>query len=420
MIPSLSANSSNAGFIPRLIHPAPQPMNILHVYKDYFPVLGGIENHIRQLAEAQAAQGHRVTALVTAPGRRSMEAMMNGVRVIKAGRLISVQSAPLSLSFPFHLRRQAAEADIVHLHAPYPPGEAANLWLGRGRKTVITWHSDIVRQKTLLRVYGPILRRVLQKADGIIPTSEPYARSSPWLRPHLNKCSPVPLGIDTQRFRPDAAGQAAVAALRQAWLTEHTARAGRAAEREPLILLSVGRLRYYKGLDDLIRALVGLQDVIGVIVGEGPMGAAWRALAEELGVTARALFVGEVDDADLPAHYCAADIFVSSANTRAEAFGVAILEAMACGLPAISTEVGTATSWINQHGVTGLVAPARSPEGLAQAIVALQSDTAQRRRMGLAARQRIEAHFSEQKMIAGVNAVYERILAEPPHSASRV
>lgn len=383
-------------------------MNILHVYKDYFPVLGGIENHIRQLAEAQTAQGHRVTALVTATGRRSTEAMMNGVRVIRAGRLLNVQSAPLSLSFPFDLRRHSAEADIVHLHAPYPPGEAANLWLGRGRKTVITWHSDIVRQKTLLRVYGPILRRVLNKADCIIPTSEPYARSSPWLQPHLGKCVPVPLGIDAQRFRPDGAPRERIAALRQAWLSRS---APGQTPNAPLITLSVGRLRYYKGLDDLIRALVSAPGVIAVIVGEGPMGDAWRALAGEMGVADRVVFAGEVSDDELPAHYCAADLFVSSANARAEAFGIAILEAMACGLPAISTEVGTATSWINQHEITGLVAPARDPAALAQAIVALRDNPERRRQMGRRARERIEAHFTQARMIAGVQAVYERVLA---------
>ncbi|MCS7062241.1 MAG: glycosyltransferase [Anaerolineae bacterium] len=389
-------------------------MNIVHVYKDYFPVLGGIENHIRQLAEAQAAQGHRVTALVTALGRRSDETIMNGVRVIKAGRLMNVQSAPLSLSFLSYLRRCTAEADIVHLHAPYPPGEAANLWLGRGRKTVITWHSDIVRQKTLLRVYGPILRRVLRRVDGIIPTSEAYARSSPWLQAHLDKCFPVPLGINAERFRPDAVDAERIATLRRRWLANRTAT--RETQNEPLIVLSVGRLRYYKGLDDLIRAIATVQDVIAVIVGEGPLGGAWRALAGELGVVDRVLFAGEVSDADLPAYYCAADVFVSSANARAEAFGIAILEAMACGLPAISTEVGTATSWINQHEITGLVTPARNPAALARAITTLRDDAERRRRMGRAARQRIEAGFTEQQMIAGVQAVYERVLS----SASRV
>ncbi len=380
-------------------------MKIVHVYKDYFPVLGGIENHIRQLAEAQAAQGHRVTALVTSPGWRSNEQMLNGVRVVKAGRLLNVQSAPLSASFPLYLRRLTHQADIVHLHAPYPPGEAANLWFGRARKTIITWHSDIVRQKALLRVYGPILRRVLDKADCVIPTSEPYARSSPWLQPHLGKCVSVPLGIDTHRFRPNAVAPERTGALRSEWLARC------AAPPETPILLSVGRLRYYKGLDDLIRAIAALTNVIAVIAGDGPMAATWQTLSHDLGTSSRVLFLGEVSDADLPAHYCAADIFVSSANARAEAFGIAILEAMACGLPAISTDVGTATSWINQHQITGLVVPAHAPAALAQAIATLSSDPQRRRRMGIAARQRIETHFSQEQMIAGVNAVYEQTLA---------
>ncbi|MFN4293524.1 MAG: glycosyltransferase [Thermoflexales bacterium] len=380
-------------------------LRIVHIYKDYFPVLGGIENHIRQLAEAQAQRGHRVDVLVTNLNATGRIEQLNGVRVTKAPRHLNVQSAPISAAFPREVARLTDGADIAHLHAPYPVGEACNLWLGRAKRTVITWHSDIVRQKALLRLYAPVLRRVVAKADVIVPTSETYARTSPWLRDHLDKCRAAPLGIHADRFDTGDDDKS----RRRAALRSQLLASAYAASAEPLVLLSVGRLRYYKGLDDLIRAVPGLPGVIVVIVGVGPMEAAWKALAQRLGVADRVIFVGEVSDEALPSYYHAADIYAIPANSRAEAFGIAILEAMAGGLPVISTEVGTATSWINQHGATGLVIPPRDPQAIVQAVNTLR-DAALRRTMGEAARRRVRAEFTLERMVARIEAVYDEVL----------
>ncbi len=382
-------------------------MNITHIYKDYYPVLGGMENHIRQLAEAQAAQGHQVTVLVTNTAGRAIRETLNGVRIIKAGRQVNIQSAPLSIAFPSLVHRETTNRDIVHLHAPYPPGEVCNLLFGRARRTIITWHSDIVRQKTLLRVYAPLLRQVLKRADRILPTSNAYARSSPWLHQHLDKCTTVPLGVDVTRFSATAANveraQHIRSELLSLWPTPNTT---------PLVLLTVGRLRYYKGVDDLIRAMPVLPNTMAVVAGRGPMETAWRALAAKLGVADRVYFAGDVSDTDLPSLYRAADVYVLPANERAEAFGIAILEAMASGLPVVCTEVGTATSWVNQHEQTGLVTPARNPEALARAIDRLQRNPDQRRQMGDAARERIEKEFTLDKMIQRVLDAYQVALAD--------
>ncbi len=387
-------------------------LRIVHIYKDYFPVLGGIENHIRQVAEAQAQHGHRVDVLVTSLNATGRTEQLNGVRVTKAPRHLNVQSAPISAAFPRAVARLTDGADIAHLHAPYPVGEACNLWFGRAKRTVITWHSDIVRQKALLRLYAPVLRRVVAQANVIVPTSETYARTSPWLRNHLDKCRVVPLGIHTDCFDTGDDDRS----RRRAALRSQLLAATHTALGEPLVLLSVGRLRYYKGLDDLIRAMPDLPGVVAVIVGVGPMEAAWKALAQRLGVADRVIFVGEVSDEALPDYYHAADIYAIPANSRAEAFGIAILEAMASGLPVISTEVGTATSWINQHGATGLVIPPRDPQAIVQAVNALR-DAALRRTMGEAAQQRVRAEFTLDRMIARIEAVYDEALAMPSPSA---
>lgn len=363
----------------------PEPLNILHLYKDYFPVLGGIENHIRVLAEAQAAAGHRVTVLVCDPGPKTRVVEIAGVRVIKAGRLKTVASMPISFSQPWLVGRQAA--DVIHVHSPYPLGEMSAALCGRGAKLVITHHSDVVRQQGWLRLYGPLLRLILRRADRIIATSPRYIETSPWLQPVAQRCTVVPLGVDVRRFAPPAEPFAG-----------------------PATLLFAGKLRYYKGLDTLLRGLPDLPGVHLKIVGDGPMRRPWMALAQELGIAERVHFLGEVADEALPALYHQAHIFVLPANARAEAFGTVLLEAMAAGLPCVTTEVGTGTSWVVQDGVTGRVVPPRDPAALVAALRTLLADDELRGQMGRAGRARVLAEFDQAKMVERVMEVYREVM----------
>ena len=374
-------------------------MKILHIYKDYYPVLGGIENHIRVLAEAGVARGHAVTVLVTSLDRRTCRETLNGVKVIKTARWVNVSSAPISPAMFREARTLGRTADIVHLHFPYPLGELAHLFSGSRAGTVITYHSDIVRQKTLRAVYQPFLWRILRKADRLIATSGRYIDTSPYLRRFKNKCAIIPLGTHVDQFAK--VDQQRVATLRQQLQKND-------AER---LLLSVGRLRYYKGLDDLIRALPGIPHARSIIAGSGPMEAEWKELARSVGVADRVTFAGEVPDEELPLYYAAADVFVLPANARAEAFGTVIVEALAAGKPVISTEVGTGTSWVNVDGETGLVVPPHDPTALGQAINTLLNDDGLRHQLGQAAQARAYAEFTVEQML---DRVYETYAALNP------
>jgi len=375
-------------------------MRILHIYKDYFPVLGGIENHVRVLAEAGVARGHAVTVLVTSLDRRTRVESMNGVAVVKAARWINISSAPISPSLFAHARRLGRAADIVHLHFPYPLGEMAWLFSRSRAKTIVTYHSDIVRQKNLLRVYRPFLWRVLRRVDRILATSPRYIDTSPFISRFREKCTVVPLGVDVSRFA--TVDPARVTTLRNQLSNDPTIQ----------LVLSVGRLRYYKGLDTLLYALPGLPSVRSVIVGSGPMEVEWRALAASLGVAERVHFTGEVPDADLPVYYRAADLFVLPANARAEAFGTVLTEAMAAGLPCVTTEVGSATSWVVQDGVTGRVVPPRDPSALAQAIRSILDNPERCRAMGRAAAERARVEFDERVMIDRVFDIYRLLTGQ--------
>jgi glycosyltransferase involved in cell wall biosynthesis len=371
-------------------------MRVLHIYKDYHPVLGGIENHIRLLAREQARRGLEVTVLVTSASARTEQGFDGRVRVIKAGRLATVASTPLSPGLFLWAHRIAA--DIAHLHFPYPVGEMANLLCGRARRTVITYHSDVVRQRGWLKLYEPFLWRVLRHADRILATNAPYVESSRFLRPLADRTTVVPLGIDVEGFL--SAPPEEVARIRQAY----------GSDALP-VLLSVGRLRYYKGIDILIHALREV-DAVLLLVGTGPMEEQWRALAVQTGVADRVRFLGEIRDEALPAYYHAADLYVSSASHRSEAFGISLLEAMACGRAVISTELGTGTSFVNLDGVTGEVVPPRDPAALAAAIRGLLADPARRAAFGAAGRERVQKEFPAALMADRVIDVYREVLGE--------
>ena len=361
-------------------------LKIIHVYKDYYPILGGIENHIKTLAEAQVAAGHEVSILVTNPARLPDKETMNGVQIIRTRRLATVASTPLTIDMPFKLARQ--RVDITHLHFPYPIGELSQWLMGRGRPYVITYHSDVVRQQNILRFYRPLLTRVLAKAARILPTSDNYVASSPYLQPLAHKCTAVPLSVDIEPF------QKATPLIPK---TEHPT------------LLFVGRHRYYKGVDNLIQAMPQLQEARLLIGGDGPLRDDWQALSHQLGLSDRIQFVGSVSDDDLPRLFASADIFVLPANARAEAFGKVLLEAMATGLPCITTELGTGTSFVVQDGLSGLVVPPRQPQKLAEAIQKLLDDPSLRTKLGAAGLARAQQMFTVDKMVTRVEAIYNEI-----------
>ncbi|NTU82715.1 MAG: glycosyltransferase [Chloroflexales bacterium] len=365
-------------------------MRILHIYKDYPPVVGGIENHLELLAEELAARGHAVTVLASGAGWRGAACERRGVRLLLAGRLATVASTPLSPWLPLLLTRE--RPDLIHLHHPYPPGDAAALLAGRGVPLVVTYHSDIVRQRRLGAIVAPLVRRTLRRAARIIATSPAYIRSSPFLAPVASRCRVVPFGVPLERF-----GQAdpeRVATIRQRF-------------PGPLVLF-VGRLRYYKGADRLVRAMAQVPARAVFVGADATVRAADLAgLAAQIGVGDRVHFVGEQSEADLRAFYHAADIFALPSVERSEAFGIAQVEAQAAGLPVVCTELGTGTSYVTRHGRTGIVVPPDDVPALAHALRTLAASPALARAMGEAGRARAHTEFSLGRMLDRVEAVYD-------------
>ena len=334
-------------------------LKILHIYKDYSPILGGIENQLKIIAEAQVQAGHDVTVLVTNPGKEKSDVLLNGVHVIRSNRIATVASTPLSFDLPRQLSR--FKPDITHLHFPYPIGELSQLLMGKKRPFVISYHSDVVKQKNILRIYSPLLKKVLNNASKILVSNGNYLQSSSWLQPVLSKCKIIPYSVDLKRFSGEAA--ALIPSV------------------EVPTLLFVGRHRYYKGVDTLIQAMTRVNARL-LIAGDGPERKNWERLTEKLDLQHRIQFVGDVSDVDLPAFYTSGDIFVLPANSRAEAFGLVLQEAMATGLPCVTSELATGTSWLVQDNISGFVVPPQQPNELAEVLNRLVEQPALREKMG--------------------------------------
>lgn len=371
-------------------------MHILHIYKDYYPVLGGIENHIKALSEGLVERGHRVTVLVTSPTAQDDIQHQGNLTIIKAARDLHMASTPLSWRMGWYAR-QLQDVDIIDLHFPYPPADLVALLVRQQPPLVITYHSDIVRQKWFLLAYRPLLAWTLRRAAVIMTTSPAYIASSRWLRPHASRCVVAPLSVDTERFAtPDLAQ---IAKLRTQY-------------GQPLVLF-VGRLRYYKGLHFLLDALTQMRtDAHVLLVGNGPEEQRLTMQAQAAGLSKRVHFLGSVSDAELPAMYGAADVFVLPSHLRSEAFGIVQLEAQAASLPVVCTELHTGTSFITQHGKTGFVVPPAQPHRLARALDVVLANPALAKHMGACGRERVVQEFSHARMVERREAIYTWVVGE--------
>jgi rhamnosyl/mannosyltransferase len=261
--------------------------------------------------------------------------------------LATLASTPLTPTLPWALYR--SRAPIVHLHYPWPPAELAWLLAGQGRPLVFTVHCEVVRYPGLARVLTPLTRHAFTAAQRIIVT-DPFLLDTAPVRAYRDRAEVIPLGVDLDWFRPDPS---AIDPLPQV--------------PHPRILF-VGRLRHYKGLPVLAQALAVVPDVHAIIVGDGPERAALEQALHQRGVRERAHLVGEVDDARLLRIYQTADLCVLPSMSRAEAFGVSMAEAQACGVPGVTTALGTGTTRTISDGVSGRLIQPGDPQALADAI----------------------------------------------------
>jgi rhamnosyl/mannosyltransferase len=355
--------------------------SVLHVYRTYFPdPPGGLQEAIRQIALSTGDQGVTNTIFTLSPQPNPALLLRPEARVVRSRSWMAPASCDIGGIAAFKTYTGLTqEVDVLHHFFPWPFADVLNAVTHPNKPMVLTYISDVVRQRWLGATYAPLMWHTLRKARVIVANSPAYARTSPVLsHPDIRgKVRIIPLGIEESSY-PKADDDSIFKRLD-------------VKVDEPYFLF-IGVLRYYKGLHFLLQAAKTLGAKV-VIAGSGPEGSSLQALATKDKIN-NVVFAGQVSDAEKVAllEHCRALVLPS--HLRSEAYGMVLVEAAMLGRPLISCEIGTGTSYVNAHEETGFVVEPESPEALTHAMNTLINNDALSAAMGKAARERYEKLFS--------------------------
>jgi glycosyltransferase involved in cell wall biosynthesis len=369
-------------------------IKVLHVYKTYYPeTMGGIEQVIFQLAEGGIAHGVESEVLFLSE-RGAARGEQVGHHFAHRSKLdLHIASTSFSLSAFKDFSELARKADIIHYHFPWPFMDVMHFVARVKKPTVVSYHSDIIKQKYLLSLYRPLKRRFLSSVTRIVASSPNYLKTSGVLQKFSDKVVVIPYGLNPATYPEPSAERLSY------WRTFAGGR----------FFLFLGVLRYYKGLHILLEALAESHYPV-VIAGAGPIEQELKEQAQRLGLY-NVHFVGQVTDEDKAALFqlCYAVTFPS--HLRSEAFGISLLEGAMYGKALISSEIGSGTTYINIDQETGLVVPPSDPVALGQALKKLWENPELAAKLGGQARLRFEKYFTAERMNQDYSRLYRAILS---------
>lgn len=305
--------------------------------------------------------------------------------------------------------------DIVHLHYPFFGGAEvvylAKLFADKKMKLVITYHMDVVGgifTKPFFKFHTRfIMPAIIRAADKVIVTSLDYAQTSnikELVAKNPERFIELPPSVDLERFFPSQKEK------------ELLFKYGLNTEFDQ-VLLFVGALdkaHYFKGIDFLINSF-DILDHFGVkknfyrikllIVGEGNLKKKYQSQVREAGLQDKIIFTDPVSDEDLPKYYNLADVVVLPSIDRSEAFGITLIEAMACGKPVVASNLPGVRSVVSD-GIDGFLFEKKQEGDLANRVNKLFSDKELRNKMGAAGRQKAEKIFSQDILIKKLEKIY--------------
>lgn len=371
----------------------PRPLRLLQIGKHFDPDMGGIETVTAALAEALLAE--RITADVLCMGLKdhAYPAVVRRYSVVRSAPNIQLGNKTLSLDYMREVARLQPDYDAALLHLPNPVGMLAALLFWR-KPLFLLWHADIP-QPRLRMLLGPMDRRAIKRATRVIVPTPIHANGSAFAVEMAGKTALAPYPFDASRL-------AAVATDTPNW---HRLR-GFIGERR--LVLAVGRLVAYKGFDNLLEAAAALpSDIAVVIVGTGGLHDELAAQIDALGLGDRVLLAGRCGDPELSALFARALIFCLPSVTNAEMYGIVQVEALAAGVPIVSTAIPrSGVGWVNRTDVSGLVVPLGDPAALATAINRIAADPVLHARLSAGARRL----FEEEHDLARAGSRYASLL----------
>lgn len=358
-------------------------LRILEINKAYYPHVGGIESLVKQYAEKFSKKSD-LRVLVCRDGRgRTIHEKINGAKIIRSGSLGTYFSCPVSFSFIRKFRKLSEKSDIVHINTPFPLADVAVLLSGYKGRIVISWHSDIVKQKKLLILYKPIMMKLLKRADLILTATQGHIDSSPYISKFREKCKVIPYGINKADY---------LNIERKPVLTE------KLIDKSSVKVFFTGRLVYYKGVDILLKAFRNVRNCELFIAGTGVLEDELKSYAERHNMQ-NVHFMGFLSDEDLKCAFADCDIFVLPSVANSEAFGIVQLEAMVYSKPVINTSLPTGVPHVSVDGVSGITVEPSKPIQLANAINMLAEDKNLREAYGRNAFRRVCDIFDAEKVL---------------------
>jgi glycosyltransferase involved in cell wall biosynthesis len=385
-------------------------LRIAHVTATFPPYRGGTGNVCYHNARELARRGHAVHVFTAAGGGLSGDEDRDGITIHRLRPLLRVGNAPILPGLFPALRG----FDVIHLHYPFFGGEISALAARLSHTPlVITYHQDVLLHGLMGAIERALRltagRATLRSAARLLFTSRDYGSASyvqPLLRGRQERIGELPNGVDTAAFRPGSGDSE----LRQRHRLD-------AEDRVALLVAGLDRAHYFKGVDVFLRALAQLPATMkGVIVGDGDLRASYETSAAALGLTERVRFAGRVSDDDLPRYYRLADVTVLPSVTMGEAFGLVLVESLACARPVIASNLPGVRTVVS-HDRDGLLVEPTDPASLARALNTILHDRERSRAMGAQGRAKVEALYDWTQIGARLEALYREVLAEAQQRA---
>lgn len=310
-------------------------IKILHIYKSFYPeTVGGIEKFIDTLNNELS---HICDFGLVCMGNKTETYFYKKMKVYKFKKNFEISSCPFSISAFLKFRNISSQYDILHYHYPYPFMDFLNFF-SLNKIKLTTYHSDIIKQKFINFFYSPLKYFFLKNQNLIVVSSKKYLNTSSTLQVFKNKLKVINFGIK-----------------------KISSPKNNKIKKKGYILF-IGSLRYYKGLDVLLEAAKKINSKI-YICGSGSEYKDLLIKKKKLQLK-NVFFLGRVSDKEKYRLLKNCNFFVFPSNSRSEAFGIAILEAMSFAKPIISCEVGSATSYLNINNKTGFVVKPNNPNEL--------------------------------------------------------
>ena len=369
-------------------------MRVLQLGKYFPPYVGGIETIIFNLTEELNKRGIKTDVLCSNFKKYYKKETDRGYIVYKTKRYGELLSTPITPQLIFKLKKIISDYDIIHVHHPNPIANLALFFAKpKEQKIVLHWHSDIIKQKLTLKLYLPLLKWLVKKANIILATNPQIIKHSSILKLNQEKCIIIPLGT----VKPK--------------INNHIFSSLKKFHKNKKIIFSLGRFVYYKGFEYLIESAKYLtNDIIILIGGSGPLKAKYEKLIRKYNFKDKVHLIGKIPSQNLGSYYKACDLFCLPSIEKSEAFGLVMVEAMSFGKPVVATKIeGSGVSWVNQHQITGLNVPPKNPKALAEAFTYILENENVYQQFSRNALKRYETEFTLEKMIDRVINVYQRL-----------